>query len=58
VPGDEAIGHGGYEVQYAWRYYARPRPWARGSEDVLVRAATDVIQAALNPEHREHMEVR
>jgi hypothetical protein len=35
LPTDEALDEGGYEVDFAYRFYGHPAPFARGSEPAL-----------------------
>ncbi len=45
LPTDEALHEGGYEVEYAYRFYGRPAPYAKGSEPAVVEA----LRRALAP---------
>jgi hypothetical protein len=38
LPTDEALREGGYEVEYAYRFYGHHAPFARGSEPAVVQA--------------------
>jgi len=38
LPTDEALLEGGYEVEYAYRFYGHPAPYAKGSEPAVVEA--------------------
>ena len=38
LPTDEALREGGYEVEYAYRFYGHPAPYAKGSEPVVSAA--------------------
>jgi hypothetical protein len=48
LPTDEALLEGGYEVEYAYRFYGHPAPFARGSEHAVVRSLKDTITAVLS----------
>jgi hypothetical protein len=45
LPTDEALDEGGYEVEYAYRFYGQPAPFAKGSEPAVVRAIRQAISA-------------
>jgi hypothetical protein len=38
LPTDDALLEGGYEVEYAYRFYGHPAPFAKGSEPAVVEA--------------------
>jgi hypothetical protein len=48
LPTDDALLEGGYEVEYAYRFYGHPAPFARGSEHAVVRSLKDTITAVLS----------
>jgi neutral ceramidase len=43
LPTDEALIEGGYEVDYAYRFYGHPAPFAKGSEPALVQTLQNTI---------------
>lgn len=43
LPTDEAVEDGGYEPEYAYRFYGHPAPWAKGSESAVVRTLEQLI---------------
>lgn len=43
LPTDEAIEDGGYEAEYAYRFYGHPAPWAKGSEGTVVHELKGLI---------------
>lgn len=43
LPTDEALSEGGYEVDYAHRFYGHPGPFSKGSEPALVDWIRDSI---------------
>jgi neutral ceramidase len=45
LPTDEALLEGGYEVEYAYRFYGHPAPFAKGSEPAVVRSLKDAIES-------------
>lgn len=45
LPTDEALDEGGYEVDYAYRFYGHPAAFAKGSEPALVKALKDAVQS-------------
>jgi hypothetical protein len=45
LPTDEALKDGGYEADFAYRFYNHPAPFARGSEKALVALLTKTIRA-------------
>jgi hypothetical protein len=47
LPTDEALLEGGYEVEYAYRFYGHPAPFAEGSEPAVVRSLKDAIGSVL-----------
>ena len=47
LPTDEALLEGGYEVEYAYRFYGHPAPFVRGSEPAVVRSLKDAIGSVL-----------
>ena len=47
LPTDEALGEGGYEVEYAYRFYGHPGPFAAGSEPALVKTLSDAIRSVV-----------
>ena len=48
LPTDEALLEGGYEVEYAYRFYGHAAPFAKGSEPDVVRSLKDTITAVLS----------
>jgi len=49
LPTDEALKDGGYEVEYAYRFYGHPAAYAPGSESRMIRA----FEAMLGSTKRE-----
>jgi neutral ceramidase len=47
LPTDEALLEGGYEVEYAYRFYGHPAPFAKGSEPAVVRSLKNAIESVL-----------
>ncbi len=47
LPTDQALLEGGYEVEYAYRFYGHPAPVANGSEPALVRSLKGAIRSVL-----------
>ena len=45
LPTDEALQEGGYEVEYAYRFYGHPAPFAAGSEPAVCEALIHGINA-------------
>jgi len=43
LPTDEAMAEGGYDVDYAYRFYGHPAGFARGSEPAVVRSLSETI---------------
>lgn len=43
LPTDEALAEGGYEVEYAYRFYGHPAPFARGSEPAVAGWMRDAV---------------
>jgi hypothetical protein len=44
LPTDQALDEGGYEAAYAYRFYSRPGPFAKGSEQRVVSALRRMIR--------------
>ena len=49
LPTDEALTEGGYEVEYAYRFYGHPAPFAFGAEPALLGALGKAIASAVRP---------
>jgi hypothetical protein len=47
LPTDDALLEGGYEVEYAYRFYNHPAPFAKGSEPAVVRLLKHAIRSVL-----------
>jgi len=47
LPTDDALAEGGYEVEYAYRFYGHPAPFAAGTEPAVVRALSSAIACAV-----------
>jgi hypothetical protein len=45
LPTDEALDDGGYEAAYAYRFYGRPAPFARGAERAVVEALMEMVRS-------------
>jgi hypothetical protein len=45
LPDDAAMLDGGYEVDYAWRFYGAPAPFVVGSEARVVSALAELVEA-------------
>lgn len=45
LPTDEALLEGGYEVEYAYRFYGHPAPFAKGSEPAVVRSLKEAVRS-------------
>jgi len=50
VPTDEAMREGGYEADYAYRFYNHPASFAAGSEPELCRALAELVRRSCTPE--------
>jgi neutral ceramidase len=48
LPTDGALTEGGYEVEYAYRFYNHPAPFAKGSEPAAVRAIVAALRSAVS----------
>jgi hypothetical protein len=46
LPTDEALMEGGYEVEYAYRFYGHPAPFAAGAEVAVLRALSTAIASS------------
>jgi len=44
LPTDEAIDEGGYESASAYRFYAHPAPFAKGTEGAVVEAVQNLVR--------------
>jgi hypothetical protein len=47
LPPDTALAEGGYEADFAYRFYGHPAPFARGSERAFLCAARKAVRAVL-----------
>jgi len=47
LPPDSDLADGGYEADFAYRFYGHPAPFARGSEQAFLRAARQAVRAVL-----------
>ena len=45
LPTDEAIDEGGYEVEYAYRFYGRPAAFTKGSEPAVAAGIKNLIES-------------
>ena len=45
LPTDEALDEGGYEVEYAYRFYGRPAAFTKGSEPAVAAGIKNLIES-------------
>ena len=45
LPTDGALDEGGYEVEYAYRFYGRPAAFSKGSEPAVAAKIAELIQS-------------
>jgi neutral ceramidase len=52
LPTDDALKEGGYEAEYAYRFYGHPAPFAAGSEQELIATVASAVRSLLSEEKR------